>query len=104
MESKEIIDALQRRYATKKYDITQKVDEDKVNVILEAGRLAPSSFGIQPRSFVVISDKDLIAKLAPHAYHQPQLVTASHLIVLCGYETLRSQHANDYVDYALSQG
>lgn len=104
MESKEIIDALQWRYATKKYDTSKKLEKEKLHTILEAGRLAPSSFGTQPWAFIAISNAELKSKLAPHAYNQPQIESASHLIVLCGYDKITEQHVHEHVAYGLANG
>ena len=78
-----IIKALQSRYATKQFDTNKKVDADTLHIIEESLRLAPSSFGLEGRGFVVISNQEIQEKLAPLARNQPQITTASHLIVLC---------------------
>jgi len=78
-----IIKALQSRYATKQFDTNKKVDAEILKTIEESLRLAPSSFWLEGRGFVVISNAELQAKLAPLARNQPQITTASHLIVLC---------------------
>jgi len=49
MEKDILIDALNRRYATKTFDADKKIDEATMQTLLESLRLAPSSFGLQPR-------------------------------------------------------
>ncbi len=98
MEAKEIMDALQWRYATKKFDTSKKLEEDKLHTILEAGRLAPSSAGSQPWKFVVITNPELKAKLAPHAYNQPQVTDSSHLIVLCSVINFDEAYIDSHID------
>lgn len=98
MEAKEILDALQWRYAVKKYDTSKKLEEDKLHTILEAGRLAPSSVGSQPWKFIVISNPELKAKLAPHAYNQPQVTESSHLVVLCAVTDFDEKYVDSHID------
>ena len=58
----EIIEALNWRYATKSFDQTKKVSENDLNEILEAIRLAPSSFGLQPWKLIVVDNKQIRKK------------------------------------------
>ncbi len=97
MEGKEIIDALQWRYATKQYDTSKKLEEDKLHTILEAGRLAASSAGTQPWKFVVISNAELKAKLSPLAYSQPQIEQSSHLVVLCAITNYDEAYIDSHI-------
>ncbi len=52
-----------------------------MDILLEALRLAPSSFGLQPWKFIVVTNPDVRAKLREAGYNQPQITDASHLIV-----------------------
>jgi len=74
--------ALSWRYATKHFDATKKIPADILNTLQEALRLAPSSFGLQPWHFVVVSNPDLRQELKAHSWNQPQIVEASHLVVI----------------------
>ena len=58
-----IQEALNRRYATKAYDTTKKVSDEDLHTILEAMRLAPSSFGLQPWKFIVVTDMTIREQL-----------------------------------------
>ena len=78
-----IIKALNNRYATKVFDVSKKVDAETLATIEESLRLAPSSFGLEGRGFVIVSNAELQAKLGAAARNQPQLTTASHVIILC---------------------
>ena len=73
-----LIDDLQWRYATKKMNGT-KVPQDKIDYILEAARLSPSSSGLQPYKIIVISDKALLEKIKNIAWNQHQVIDCSHL-------------------------
>jgi len=78
-----IIKALNNRYATKVFDVSKKIDTDTLATIEESLRLAPSSFGLEGRGFVVVSNQELQEKMQAAARNQPQLTTASHVIVFC---------------------
>ena len=83
MEKETLIDALNRRYATKTFDTDKKIDDATMQTLLESLRLAPSSFGLQPRWFVRVSNPELRKELREHARGQSQITDASDLIVLC---------------------
>lgn len=73
------------RYATKKMN-GEKVAQDKVDYIIEAARLAPTSSGLQPFKIIQITDEALKAKIQPIAYGQTQIVDASHVLVFAAYD------------------
>ncbi len=69
------------RYATKKFDTNQKVSDADLDAILEAIRLTPTSFGMQPYHFYVVSNQEIKEKIQAAAWNQPQIGTSSHLLV-----------------------
>lgn len=71
------------RYATKLFDPEKKLSDDDLHDLLESLRLCPSSYGLQPWKFLVITDPALRAELREHAWNQSQVTDASHLIILC---------------------
>lgn len=79
----EILSALKWRYAVKKFDSSKKISESELEKLLECLRLSPSSYGLQPWKFFVISDQAMKEKLRPCSMNQPQITDCSHLIVLC---------------------
>lgn len=81
----ELINALNWRYATKKYDNTKKVSAEDLSTIKEAVRLSASSFGLQLYKVLVIENPEVRAKLLPAAYGQTQIVDSSQLFVFCNY-------------------
>ena len=93
----DIIDALRWRYATKQFDPTRKVSEEDLNELLEAARLSASSMGLQPWKLLVITDPGLRARLREHAWGQPQVTDASHLIVLCARKSLDNTYIKRFV-------
>ena len=90
------------RYAVKKFDTTQKVSEENLEKILEAIRLAPSSFGMQPYHFFTVTNPEKRAAIQAAAWNQEQITTSSHLIVMCARNDLTTVK-DEYFD-ALSGG
>lgn len=98
-----IITELKWRYATKKFDTTKHVSEKDFNELIEAMRLAPSSFGLQPWKFIVIKNKELREKLKGAAWNQPQVTDASHLIVLCAKRDVSHKDIRNYIEEIAKQ-
>jgi nitroreductase len=69
------------RYATKQFDTQRKISAQDLATLEEALRLSPSSGGLQPWHFFVVSDPALREKLKPASYGQAQITDASHLVV-----------------------
>lgn len=76
-----ILDSLNWRYATKKFDATKKISNQDLETIKEALRLTASSYGLQPYKILIIESPELRAQLQPAAWGQTQIVDASHLLV-----------------------
>jgi nitroreductase len=78
----QLIDALEWRYATKAFDAQRRLDDAVWNTLERALQLTPSSYGLQPWKFVVVTSPELKAALRPHAWNQSQITDCSHLVVL----------------------
>src|SRR5271154_3540101 len=76
-----LIGQLNWRYATKQFDPSRKISASDWTTLEEALRLSPSSGGLQPWKFVVVTNPAVRAKLRPASYGQPQITDASHLVV-----------------------
>jgi nitroreductase len=101
----DIITALNYRYATKKFDKGAFLLPGEIDVILEALRLTPTSYGLQFMKVVVVEDRELREKLLPAAYNQKQVVEASHLLVLCREKELNESLVDTFIlDSANSRG
>jgi nitroreductase len=85
MEFKNI---LEERFATKNFD-GKKIDEDKIEQIMEMIRLSPSALNLQPWKIKIIADEDLKEKLSPASMGQPQIKSCSHLLVFCANSDLK---------------
>ncbi len=91
------------RYATKKFDPSKKVPESQFTELIEALRLAPSSFGLQPWKFAVVVNPALRKELQAHAWNQPQVADASHLIVLCALKSIDEAYVKQFIKQLASQ-
>ncbi|MCL6267992.1 NAD(P)H-dependent oxidoreductase [Flagellimonas myxillae] len=85
------------RYATKKFDASQRVSEDDMDLILEATRLSASSYGLQPYHIFVITDPGVKAKLRPVSWNQSQITDASHLIVFANVTDFGEELLDGYM-------
>ena len=77
----ELLQRLDWRYAVKQFDPQRRIDDTSWNALTETLRLSPSSGGLQPWKFVVVSDPAVREKLVPASYGQTQVRDASHLVV-----------------------
>ncbi|GGD06198.1 NAD(P)H-dependent oxidoreductase [Hyunsoonleella pacifica] len=93
-----IIEQLQWRYATKKFDDTKTLPNDKLDILKQAFNLTATSYGLQTIKMLVIKDKTLRLKLVKHSYNQSQVVDASHLLVICIQENILTADVNQYYD------
>jgi nitroreductase/dihydropteridine reductase len=82
-----LLESLNWRYAVKRMT-GEKLPQQKVDIILEAARLAPTGNGIQPFSIVQVTDRKLLEKIQPAAYNQPQITEASHILVFAAWDNV----------------
>jgi len=76
-----LLDPIQQRYACRQFVTDRTVSSDELALLLEAGRLAPSSFGLEPWRFVVV-DAAKRAAVARACFNQPAVTTAAALIAI----------------------
>ncbi|MHC2993481.1 nitroreductase, partial [Pontibacter sp. HJ8] len=93
-----ILETLEWRYASKRMN-GQRVPSEKVETILEAIRMAPSSMGLQPYTVLVIEDEELKKQIRPIAYNQPQIEESSHLLVFAAWDDVTPAHIEDYIQH-----
>jgi len=82
MDRKKAEETLLFRHACKRFDPDRKIPREDLRFILEAGRMAPSSFGMEPWSFRVIRSPRSKSKLRPVCWDQPQITECSDLVVI----------------------
>jgi nitroreductase/dihydropteridine reductase len=93
-----LIDKLNWRYATKKFDETKKISAELLDTLLSAVQLAPSSAGLQPYRVIVVENPEVKQKLREAAKGQQQLTTASHVIVFAAETNLDEAYVKHYID------
>ena len=74
---------LQWRYATKKFNSTEKLSKAKLDIVKHAFNLTATSFGLQTIKLIIVEDKVLRSKLVKPSYSQKQVLDASHLLIIC---------------------
>ncbi|AUC76575.1 NAD(P)H-dependent oxidoreductase [Olleya sp. Bg11-27] len=93
----ELLDKLKWRYAAKAMN-GEKVAEDKVERILEAARLAPTSSGLQPFEIFVVKNQDIKEQIKPVAWNQSVITDCSHLLVFAAWDTYTPERINHMFD------
>jgi nitroreductase len=77
-----LLSQLNWRYAVKKFDPAEKISSEDWEALEDALILSPSSYGLQPWKFVVVTDEEVRKELVVHSWNQPQIVECSHLVVI----------------------
>ncbi len=97
MTNKTLNDHLNWRYATKKMDPSKPVPQDKVNAIIEAVRMAPTSSGTQPFELIVVTNSDVRSQIAEAASGQAQITDGSHLLVFAAWDDYTAERIDEVV-------
>lgn len=93
-----IVVALNWRYATKQFDPSKKISASDWQVLEEALRLTPSSFGMQPYKFVVVTDQKIKDELVAACWNQAQVAQCSHFVVFARNNEITVDTVNQYVE------
>ncbi len=91
------LENLNWRYATKRFDSSKKVSEENKNKILEAIRMAPTSFGFQPFQAHIIENTDIREELKKAARGQIQLTDASFVLVFSARSDMENK-IDEYIE------
>lgn len=94
----DIIKSLKWRYATKKFDSTKKLSEEKLTILKEAFNLTATSFGIQTIKLLIVDDVDIKNAVVPIAFGQNQVLEASHLLAICIDDNILDSDVDAYFD------
>lgn len=98
-----ILEKLNWRYATKLFNPRKKVAPHALNTLLESAILSPTSLGLQAYK-ILVSDKDAIKKkLYNPTFHQPQIQTCSHNIILCAKTNVNSDYVDSYITHMANE-
>jgi nitroreductase len=98
----ELLKSLEWRYATKKMN-GDKIPQDKLERILEATRLAPSSYGLTPYNVIVVEDQKLKEELQGACYGQTQLVDSSAVLVFATWDEVTEHSVGNYINEIAKQ-
>lgn len=89
---KSVKDLMKSRFACKHFDKAKKIDDSALKDLLDTTRLAPNSYGLQGWKFIVITNDELKAKLAPACFNQPQITEASALVFFCARTDIEGEN------------
>ena len=93
----ELLDKLKWRYAAKAMN-GQKVSADKIDNILEAASLAPTSSGLQPFEILVVTNQEIKEKIRAIGWNQSVITDCSHLLVFAAWDTYTAERINKMFD------
>lgn len=93
----ELLDKLNWRYATKTMN-GEKVAQEKIDIIIEAASLAPTSSGLQPFEIIVIKNQEIKEKIKPIAWDQQVITACSHLFVFAAWDNYTADRINKQFD------
>lgn len=92
-----LLHALHWRYATKKFDPAKKIPATEWHALEQALVLSPSSAGLQPWKFFIITDPAMKARLRPAAHDQAQVTDCSHFVVFTVRQDLGHEHVDRHI-------
>lgn len=95
--SQQVVEALEWRYATRKFDPARKISESDWRALEQVLVLAPSSIGLQPWKFIVVTDQAMKERLLPAAWKQVQVAECSHFVVFTVRLNLGAEHVDRHI-------
>lgn len=93
----ELLDKLNWRYAAKAMN-KEKVSQEKIDNIIEAARLAPTSSGLQPFEIIVVKNQAIKEQIRPVSWNQSMITDCSHLLVFAAWDTYTEDRINEAFD------
>ncbi len=94
----QLIGALNWRYAAKRFDSTRRLDDATWAALEQSLILTPSSYGLQPWKFIVVTDETTKAKLPAMSWNQQQPKDCSHMVVLAARRTMDAAYVDRFID------
>ena len=98
MTKSTLIEQLNWRYATKKMDPNKSVPQEKLDTIIEAIRLAPTSSGTQPFEVIIVTNPDVLEEIQKAAGDQAQITEGSHLLVFAAWDNYTEERIDEVTD------
>ncbi len=94
----DLIEKLNWRYATKKFDSSKKVSQGKLEILKQAFNLTPTSYGVQTMKMVIVTDEATKDKMVDYCYGQEQVKGASHVLAICIQDEVNETDVDSYFD------
>ena len=98
MDKSALVEKLNWRYATKKMDPAKVVPQEKLDQIVEAIRMAPTSSGTQPFELFVVTNPNLRADIQKAAHDQSPITDGSHLLVFAAWDNYTEERIDAVAD------
>jgi nitroreductase/dihydropteridine reductase len=93
----ELLDKLKWRYAAKAMN-GEKVAQEKIDSIIEAASLAPTSSGLQPFEIMIVTNQEIKEKIRAIGWNQSVITDCSHLLVFAAWDTYTAERINKMFD------
>ncbi len=97
MSTNYLLAAHRWRYAVKSFDPTKKIPAATWDALEQALVLTPSSFGMQPWKFIVVTDGAIRERLQAASWGQSQVTQCSHHVVFAGSADVTDADVDRYV-------
>lgn len=98
----DLLAQLEWRYATKDFDPTATIPADTWDTLEQSLVLTPSSFGLQPWKFLVLTDPEKKAALLEHSWNQRQVVDCSHFVIFAAPSAVGEESVDAWIDCLVS--
>jgi len=93
-----LLESLNWRYATKKFDSSKTISPEIWAALEDSLVLSPSSYGLQPWKFLIITNPETKEKLKPLSWNQSQVTDCSHYVVFTIKKNLTAAHIDHFID------
>jgi nitroreductase len=97
IKGEQLLAQLNWRYATQQFDPTRKISPEDWTVLENTLILSPSSWGLQPWTFLVIADQRMREKLFPSTWNQRQILDCSHYVVFAAKTEITEEHIDRHI-------
>ncbi|MDA0766693.1 MAG: NAD(P)H-dependent oxidoreductase [Verrucomicrobia bacterium] len=98
ISAQDLLAQLQWRYATKEFDPAASIPADTWDALEQSLVLTPSSFGLQPWKFLVLTDPAKKEALLAHSWNQRQVVDCSHFVVFAAPSAIGNDTVQSWID------
>jgi nitroreductase len=93
----DLLEHLKWRYATKQFDRSKTIAPEIWTALEDALVLTPSSYGLQPWKFLIVTSTDIKEQLKPLSWNQSQVTDCSHYVVFAIQKNLTAAHVDRFV-------